>query len=83
MTMNEFRIKLGENGRVLIPATCRRQLNLVSGQELIIKIEDHELHLFSLEHSVKKAQQLVQRYAKNQSLVKKLIKNRQEDLLDE
>lgn len=81
--MNEFRIKMGENGRLLIPAVCRRQLNLVSGQEVIVKIEDDELHLFSLEHSLKKAQQLVKKHAKNQSLVKKLMKNRREDLLNE
>lgn len=81
--MNEFRIKLGENGRVLIPASCRRQLKLVPGQELIIKIEDEELHLFSLDHSVRKAQQLVKKYAKNQNLVEKLIKSRREDELNE
>lgn len=81
--MQEFRIKLGENGRVLIPAACRRQLKLVPGEDLILKIENEELHLFSLNHSLKKAQKLVKKYAKNQSLVKKLLQMRREDLLNE
>ena len=27
-TMNEYRTKLGEDGRIIIPAACRRQLHL-------------------------------------------------------
>jgi len=81
--MNEFRIKLGNDGRVLIPASFRRQLHLHPGEELIVKIEDRELHLSSLKNSLKKAQAIVSRLAKGESLVEKLKKMRREEENDE
>lgn len=77
--MNEFRAKLGENGRIVIPAFCRKQLQFEAGEELIFHIKNNELHILSLKQSLKKAQALVQRHAKNQSLVEKLILLRRED----
>ncbi len=77
--MNEYRTKLGEDGRVIIPAACRRQLHLEPGEELIIRVENSEMHLFKLKHSLEKAQSLVKHYAKNRSLVKKLTDMREED----
>ena len=81
--MNEFRAKIGEDGRVLIPIFCRRQLKLNPGEEIIIKLDKDELHLFSLKQSLKNAQAIVQGYAKNQSLVKKLRQMRKKDLSHE
>lgn len=79
LNMNEFRIKLGSDGRVLIPAPCRRLLHLEPGEELIIRVEDRELHLSSLKDSLKKAQAIVKRLAKEESLVDKLMKMRREE----
>lgn len=81
--MLEFRTKMSEDGRIVIPATYRRQLHLKSGEELIMRLEDDELHLISLKNSLKKAQQLVQKYAKNKSLQKILKTMRKEDAADE
>ena len=81
--MNEFRVKIGEDGRVLIPIFCRRQLKLSPGEEIIIKLDNNELHLFSLKQSLRNAQKIVKHYAKNQNLVKKLRQMRQEDSSDE
>jgi AbrB family looped-hinge helix DNA binding protein len=80
--MLEFRTKLESNGRVIIPAACRRQLHLEQGEELIMRIEDNELHLISLKHALKKAQSLTRKYAKKQSLVGLLKKMRKEDEVD-
>ncbi len=77
--MHEYRAKLGEDGRIVIPAECRRKLHLQPGEELIIHIEKEELHLYSLKHSLKKAQETVQKYAKGQSLVAKLKDMRNKD----
>jgi len=77
--MKEYRARLGENGRFVIPANCRRQLQLVSGDELILRVEDSELHVMSLKHSLKNAQSIVQQHAKKQSLVIKLRDLRNED----
>lgn len=70
--MRKFRIKLAQNGRVVIPASCRKKLHLKAGEELVVRVENNELHLSSLKHSLQKAQTIVQSYTKNRSLVKKL-----------
>jgi bifunctional DNA-binding transcriptional regulator/antitoxin component of YhaV-PrlF toxin-antitoxin module len=77
--MHEFRSKLGNDGRIIIPVLCRKYLQLQAGEELIIHIEKDELHISSLKNALKKAQARVQRYAKSKSLVEKLILTRQED----
>jgi len=77
--MREYRAKLSENGRILIPAALRRQLNIEPGEELILRFDHNELHLYSLKQSLKKAQHLVQKHAKNKSLVKALKTMRNED----
>lgn len=79
MHTHEFRAKLGDDGRIIIPAPCRKQLQLQAGEELIIHVEKNELHISSLKNALKKAQARVRHYAKNQSLVEKLILMRQED----
>lgn len=77
--MHDYRAKLGDDGRIVIPAACRKELNLNPGEELIIRVENNEMHLLSLKYSLAKAQDLVQRHTKKQSLVEKLKKMRQED----
>lgn len=77
--MKEFMVKMGENGRIVIPAIFRAQMHLSPGEELIFRLEDNELHVFSLKHSLQKAQSLVKHYAKNQNLLVKLKKLREED----
>lgn len=80
--MLEFRTKLESNGRIMIPAACRRQLHLESGEEFIIRVEDDELHFISLKHALQKAQTLTRKYAKNQSLVNILKEIRRKDETD-
>lgn len=38
--MNEFRVKMHENGRIVIPAACRHLLHLKPGEELVLRVED-------------------------------------------
>ncbi len=77
--MQEYRTKLGEDGRIVIPADCRRILHLQPGEELIIHINDEELHLYSLRQSIKKAQETVRKYSKGKSLIEKLKEMRKKD----
>jgi AbrB family looped-hinge helix DNA binding protein len=81
--MTEFRTKMSENGRITIPALCREQLHLEPGKDLIIRIDNEEMRIFSVEHSLRKAQKLVQKYAKNKSLLKQLKNMRSEDSRNE
>lgn len=77
--MQEFRTKLTENGRLIIPAACRKLLQLTPGEELLIRVEGQELHITTLKQSLKNAQQLVRKCAKGQSLLDNLIAMRQEE----
>lgn len=77
--MKEFRTKINENGRVNIPVSCRKILNLQTGDELILRVENDELHIMSVKRALTKAQLIVQKYAQKKSLVDELRNLREED----
>lgn len=82
--MQEYKAKISENGRVLIPAVIRHQLHLEPGEELILRIKDDELHLISIKSALKKAQALVKGYIpRDQSLVEALKVARKTEVADE
>lgn len=77
--MSEARMKLNENGRVVIPATMRAALGIRAGDELVMRIEDDELRITTLKRRIERAQNSVRRYAKpGTSLVSELIAMRRE-----
>ena len=77
--MHEYRAKLGDNGRLVIPANCRKLLHLVPGDELILRLEENGLHIRSLKQSIQQAQNIIHSYAKEQCLTVKLRELRNED----
>jgi len=81
--MKEFRTKLSKDGRIILPAKCRQMLHLKPFDDIIIFVDDHQLRLISLKHSVKDAQRVVKKYAKNKSLVKFLKEMREDDFKNE
>jgi AbrB family looped-hinge helix DNA binding protein len=44
--MQEQRIRIGEGGRVIIPASYRKALGVQPGDELVIRLQNGELRLF-------------------------------------
>jgi AbrB family looped-hinge helix DNA binding protein len=81
--MQDFRTQLGVNGRIVIPASYRKQLQLKPGDELVIHVENDELHIYTLKHSLKRVQSAVHKYAKGKSLVEKLKEMRKKDIQSE
>lgn len=78
--MMEFRTQIKEGGRIIIPAPLRKALHLEIGEDVLLKLEDEELHVVTLKHAVLKAQSLVEKYNKKKiSLTDELFKMRQED----
>lgn len=77
--MREYVSKIGPQGRVLIPAECRRLLGLKEGAPVVLRIDGDELRLFTLKQSLKKAQHLVKKYSKGKSLVGILKQLRERD----
>jgi AbrB family looped-hinge helix DNA binding protein len=77
--ISETRLRVNENGRVVIPASFRKALGIHVGDEVVLRIEDNELRITTLKHRIERAQRLVRRHVKpGTSLVKELIAERRE-----
>jgi AbrB family looped-hinge helix DNA binding protein len=69
-------------GRVLIPAEIRKELDLHPGQVLTLVVEDDELKLYSVSAGVRKAQAIAAKYIKREpgrSLVDEFIAERRRE----
>lgn len=75
----ETRLRVNENGRVVIPASFRKALGINIGDEIVLRIEDDELRITTLKRRLQRAQTLVRKHVKpGTSLVDELIANRRE-----
>ena len=75
----ETRVRLNENGRVVIPAPYRKALGIKPGDEVILRMEDDELRITTMKRRIERAQRLVRKYVKpGVSLVDELIAERRE-----
>ena len=43
-----YRTRLTDNGRILIPAECRKQFGLSSNEELLVRVDEEGIHLIPL-----------------------------------
>ena len=72
--------KLGENGRVVIPAPFRKALGLRAGDEVLLELGDDEVRVLPANAAVARAQRLVRKYiAPDVKLVDDLIADRRKD----
>lgn len=77
MKTEDSHARINENGRVVIPASFRRALDIRPGETLVLRVEDQELRITTLRQRLAKAQQLVRkRVAPTTSLVDELISER-------
>jgi AbrB family looped-hinge helix DNA binding protein len=75
----ETRLRVSENGRVVIPASFRKALGINAGDEIVLRIEDEELRITTLKRRLQRAQNLVRKHVKpGASLVDELIADRRE-----
>ena len=61
----ESKALINDGGRILIPANIRKALNLNIGDELLLKVEEDEIHMVPLSKAVQQAQDLIRQYNKN------------------
>ena len=75
--MEETRVRVNENGRLVIPASFRRALGIAAGDELVLRMEDDELRISTMKHRIAQAQRLVRKHVRRgTSLVDELIAER-------
>jgi len=80
----EARLRVNENGRVVIPAAFRRALGINAGDEVVLRMEDDELRITTLKRRLERAQRLVRKHVKpGASLVDELIAERREEAKNE
>lgn len=71
------RVTLNENGRIVIPAAIRKALQIKTGDELLLHVEDGELRVTTRMQSIRRAQELVRQYVpEGISLADELIAER-------
>ena len=79
----EYKVTIGENGRILIPAKIREHFKISSGDQIIIQAGD-ELKIIPVKNMVHKFQSLIKNLNKeNISLVDSLKETRIEEFKNE
>jgi AbrB family looped-hinge helix DNA binding protein len=75
----ETRMRMNENGRIVIPAPYRKALGLKVGDEVILRMEDDELRITTMKRRLERAQRRIRQYVKpGVSLADELIAERRE-----
>lgn len=69
--------RVAEGGHIVIPAEYRRALGIEEGDEVVLELADGELHIFTRQHAIERAQALYRQYASpDRDLVQELIDER-------
>jgi len=80
----EARVRVSQNGRVVIPASFRRALGINVGDEVLLRIRDDELRITTQQRRIERAQRRARHYLKpGTSLVDELLAERREAAKDE
>lgn len=75
------KLRLGPDGRVVIPAAFRDSLGISEGDTLIASVVDGELHLLTIRAAMRKAQAIVRQFVpEGVSLVDELLEDRRREV---
>ena len=85
--MNAIRSKLGEGGRVIIPANFRQMLHLAKGDDIILHCDNDVISITTPYQALLKLQQKLKHHENNTgesfSLADELISNRRAEVKNE
>ena len=77
--MAHVRLRVNENGRVVLPAAFRKALNIRPGDQVLARLEDDEVRITTLKHRIERAQRHVRQFVKpGRSLAGEVIAERRE-----
>lgn len=75
--MQDKTVRVDKLGRILLPASVRRQSGLEPGTRLVVRVHDGRVELVTVAGAVRAAQALVRRHVKaGTSLVDELLRER-------
>jgi AbrB family looped-hinge helix DNA binding protein len=75
--METVRAKVAEGGRIVIPAEYRKRLGVQVGDDVILQLDDGEMHVYTIHEAIRRAQEIVRRYIpEGRSLSDELIAER-------
>ena len=75
----EARIRVNENGRIVIPAAFRKALGIEAGDEVTLRLQDDALNITTQQRRIARAQRRARKYVKpGSSLVDELLAERRE-----
>lgn len=84
MKIGEGRVRVNENGRIVIPASFRDALGIKAGDTVVLRLDNDELRVMTLRQKIARSQQIVRKYVpKGTSLVDELISERRQAAKDE
>ena len=73
----EIRLRVNENGRVVIPTSFRKALGINVGDEVVLRVQDDELRITTQQRRVERAQRRARKHLKaGESLVDELLAER-------
>lgn len=82
--MASIKTRVAAGGRVVIPAHYRRQMGIDVGDEVMLRLEDGEVRITTLQQGIRRAQEIVRRYVpEGRSLVDELLEERRREARDE
>jgi AbrB family looped-hinge helix DNA binding protein len=79
-----YRAKLNDEGRLVIPAACRKKAGLDAGQEVLIQVNEQGLVVYTQEQALKRLQAWVSSHVPpEKSLADELIADRRAEAAQE
>ncbi|WP_378943600.1 AbrB/MazE/SpoVT family DNA-binding domain-containing protein [Mesorhizobium sp. ANAO-SY3R2] len=71
------RLRVGDGGRIVIPAAMREEMGIKPGDDLVAHVEDGVLHIISFEENLRRIQDEVSKYKKpGESVVDEFLAER-------
>ena len=64
MSSREIRLRISENGRVVIPASVRQALGVGTGDEIILQEEDDDFRITTQKRRIERARRRIRKYVK-------------------
>lgn len=78
--MNEQQVLMGDGGRIVIPALFRKAIGVSKGDELLIRLHDGEIRIFTQQEALARIRKAAQKIKKKgMSITDDFIANRRKE----